>query len=255
MNDHFFEVSLRGFFNPPLECKNYDALKTFVSQISPLPYDPEFPHSAAILERARADNFQIEWVRVFLRAGDAEFEELFKPYGKDFGVKKERVPITIDYVASPRGKWWGWVGRKRVSGAIKDVNSKGIRVRVRNIQIDGTEIIRDILAISHLGGKPRTSYARFVDWYVGEIHIRPNAAIPNARRDGFEENPSWQGIRDELDELVAAKYGKLAYKTSNADQLSVDSLNKRLADFRRTADPIIAQKRADWDVVSQTVSE
>ncbi|MGY2048890.1 ATP-binding protein [Methylobacterium sp. JK268] len=252
---HFFEVSLRGFFNPPLECRSREALKTFVSQVSPLPYSPEFPHGDAILERARGDNFPIEWVRVFLQGGDAEFEELFKPYGKDFGVKNERVPITIDYVASPRGKWWGWVGRKRVSGAIKDVSSKGIRVRVRNIQIDGTDIIRDILAVSHLGGKPRTSYSRFVDWYVGEIHIRPNAAIPNARRDGFEEDPSWQAIRNELDELVATKYGKLAYKTSKADQLSIDSLNKRLIDFRRTADSLVAQRRADWDVVSQAISE
>lgn len=254
-NAHFFEVILKGFYNPPVECENYETLKSFISQVSPLPYSSEFPHGDAILERAQAEGFQIEWVRVFLRDGDAPFEELFKPYGRDFGVKKDRVPITIDYVQSPRGKWWGWVGRKRLSGTIKDSASKGVRVRVRNIQIDGTEIIRDILAVSHLGGKPRTSYSRFVDWYVGEIHVRPNAAIPNARRDGFEEDPAWQAIRDELDEHVASKYGKLAYKTSTADQLSIDSLNKRLAELRRTADPLIEQQRADWDVVSQTVAE
>ncbi|MGA8170817.1 MAG: hypothetical protein WB816_08310 [Methylocystis sp.] len=98
-----------------------------------------------------------------MRNGDAQSEELYKPYGRDFGVEKERVPITLEYKVSPSGKWWGWVGRKRVSGAIKDAASKGIRVRVRNIQIDGTEIIRDIFAVSHLGGKPRTSYSRFVD--------------------------------------------------------------------------------------------
>jgi hypothetical protein len=254
-SEHFFEVSLRGFSNPPVECENYESLESFISQVSPMPYSPEFPHGTAILERARAENIQIEWVRVFLRDGDGPFEELFKPYGRDFGVKKERVPITIDYVLSSRGKWWGWIGRKRVSGAIKDAATKGIRVRVRNIQIDGTEIIRDILAVSHLGGKPRTSYSRFVDWYVGEIHVRPNAAIPNARRDGFEEDPAWQAIRDELDEHVAFKYGRLAYKTSTADQLSVDSLNKRLAELSRTADPLIEQQRADWDTVSQAVAE
>lgn len=253
--DHFFEVRLKGFFNPPVECQNYESLKSFTSQVSPLPYSPDFFHATAILDRARAENFQIDYVRVFLRNGGAQFEEVFKPYGRDFGVKKERVPITIDYVVSPRGKWWGWVGRKRVSGAIKDAASKGIRVRVRNIQIDDTEIVRDIFAVSHLGGKPRTSYSRFVDWYVGEIHIKPDAAIPNARRDGFEEGPAWQAIRDELDEHVASKYGKLAYKTSTADQLSIDSLNKRLVEFRRMANPLIDQQRADWDIVSQAVAE
>lgn len=254
-NQHFFEVSLKGFFNPPVECQNYELLKSYISQIAPLPYSPGFPHGFEILERARAENFQIEWVRIFLRNGDAQSEELYKPYGRDFGVKKERVPITLEYKVSPSGKWWGWVGRKRVSGAIKDAASKGIRVRVRNIQIDGTEIIRDIFAVSHLGGKPRTSYSRFVDWYVGEIHVKPNAAIPNARRDGFEENLAWQSIRNELDEHIASKYGKLAYKTSTADQLSIDSLNKRVAEFRRTADPLIAKQRADWDIVSEAVAE
>ena len=255
VNKHFFEVSLRGFFNPPVECLNYKSLKSFVSQVSPLPYSPEFPHGSAILDRARVDNFQIESVRVFARFGGSNFEELFKPYGRDFGVKKERVSITIDYVASPSGKWWGWVGRKRLSGSIKDAASKGIRVRMRNIQIDGTELMRDILAVSHLGGRPRTSYSRFVDWYVGEIHVKPNAAIPNARRDGFEEDPAWQSIRNELDEHLASKYGKLAHKTSTADQLSIDSLTKRVAEFRRTADPLIAEQRADWDIVSEAIAE
>lgn len=252
---HFFEVNLKGFVNAPVECTNFAALKTFVSQVSPLPYSPEFPHREDIMEKARSSGFPVEHVRVLARQGDAKFEELFKPYGVDVGVKKDRVPITIDYLTSPTGKWWGWIGKKKVSGAIKDSASKGIRVRVRNIQIDGTEIIRDIFAVSHQGGKPRTSYSRFVDWYAGEIHIKPNAAIPNARRDGFEEDPAWQAIRNELDEQVASVYGKLAYKTSTADQLSVDSLNKRLKDFRRMADPLVAERRADWDMVSQAVAE
>lgn len=255
IDGHFFEVELLGFFNPPVEAENYDALKSFVSQVSPLPYRPDFSHKQVILEQARLENFDLEWVRLFVRNGEGNFEELFKPYGVDVGVKNGRVPITIDFVVSPRGKWWGWIGRKRVSGAIKDVQSKGIRVRVRNIQIDGTDIIRDIFAVSHRGGKPRSSYARFVDWYVGEIHVRPDAAIPNARRDGFEEDPAWEAIRDELDELVGTPYGKMAYKTSTADQLSVDSLNKRLVEFQRTAEPLIEQDRADWDIVSQTVAE
>lgn len=48
---------------------------------------------------------------------------------------------------------------------------------------------------------------------------------------------------------------KLAYKTSTADQLSIDSLNKRLVEFRRMTNPLIEQQRADWDIVSQAVAE
>src|ERR1700687_4898527 len=33
-------------------------------------------------------------------------------YGADFGVKRERVKLSaVDFVSSPAGKWWGWVGR------------------------------------------------------------------------------------------------------------------------------------------------
>lgn len=226
-DDHYFEVRLSDFVDPPVECTNFDLLKSFLSQVSPLPYSADFPHREAILTGAKEAGFEIEWVRVFVRDGESQFEELHKPYGSTIGVKRELVPYSVDFVKSPQNKWWGWVGRKRTSGTIKDAEARGIRVRVRNIQINGTGVVRDIFAVSHLGGKPRSSYARFADWYLGEIFIDPGAVIPNSRRDGFEEDKSWRSIRNEIDKLIAEKYGKLAYKTSSRDQLSLDSLRKR----------------------------
>ncbi len=253
---HFFEVRLTGFRNPPKECEDFAMLKSFLSQVSPVPYDPKFPLRNDIIDKAQGANFAIEWVRVFVRDGEQPFAELFKPYGAEFSVKRDRVRLTgFDEVFSPQGKWWGWIGRKRTSGAFGDPDARGIRVRVRNIQIDDTTIIRDIFATSSRGGKPRSSYARFADWYVGEIFLHPEAAIPNARRDGFEENEAWQQIRDELDGTVAERYGRLAYRTSKADQLSIDSLNRRFAEFSRNAEPLIGQSQADWDRVSQAVAE
>lgn len=256
VNDHFFEVRLSGFHNPPVECENIAALKSFLSQVSPLPYNPDFAFQIEIHNKAREYSAPIESIRVFVRENDEAFEELFKPYGKLFSVKREKIPLEkLDFLQSPNALWWGWIGRKRLSGAFKEPDVRGIRVRVRNIQIDDTKIIRDIFAVSHIGGKPRSSYARFAEWYVGEIFVHPKAAIPNARRDGFEEDKAWEILRNELDELVAEKYGKLAYKTSTADQLSIPSLSKRLDDFQKTAKPLIAQQRADWDRVSQSVAE
>ena len=208
-----------------------------------------------VLKNAAEAKVPLEWVRVFATDGAKQPEELFKPYGDQYGVQKVRQPITVDFVVSPTRRWWGGVGRTRSVGVLKDVPSRGIRVRVRNIQIDNTQVMRDIFAVSHRGGKPRTSYARFSDYYVGEIFVDPRAAIPNARRDGFEENPGWQTIRDELDEIVAESYGKLAYKTSTADQLSPESLSKRLANFEKSAKPLIEDRQADWDLVSQAIAE
>jgi hypothetical protein len=57
-------------------------------------------------------------------------------------------------------------------------------MRVRNIQIDGTQIFGRLF-----DQIPNArSYRRFNDWYVGEIFVDPTALVPNARRDGFEDN-------------------------------------------------------------------
>jgi molecular chaperone HtpG len=200
-------------------------MRTYLGQITPLPYeDAAFPQANEIRERAATAGFAIETTRLFVKDGQAAPAELFKPYLADLAVKKVRAPISgIIYPASPTGKWWGWVARKRVSGAVKDA-WKGIRVRIRNIQIDDTRILREIFAESRLMDKPRSSYGRFADWYVGEIFVDPRAAIPNARRDGFEENDAWWKMRDDLDAEVATPFGKQAYRTSKADKLSIQNL-------------------------------
>lgn len=257
LDEHFFEVRLVGFHNPPSECLDIDTLKTFVSQVSPLPYHPGFTYGAEIEEKAEVAGLSIETIRLFAKTPGIEFQELYKPYRNEYLVKRTKAPlIGIEPVRSPTNKWWGWVGVKKVSGAIKGSAASGIRVRVRNIQIDGTDVMRDIFATSYRKNtSSRMSYARFVDWYVGEIFIKPTAVVPNARRDGFEENDGWHSVRDELDELVAEKFGKLAYRTSTADQLSVDVLKVRVANLESEAARLEQSKIHDWDRISPISSE
>lgn len=225
---HYFEVKLKGLHSPPDECLDVDAMRTYLSQVAPLPYDPAFAFAEQIKLKAKDAGFAIESVRLFVKNGEAEPVELFKPYVDTLAVKRNRAPMTgIDFPESPTRKWWGWVSRKRASGAVKDP-WKGIRVRIRNIQIDDTKVMREIFAESRLVETPRSSYSRFADWYVGEIFVDPKAAIPNARRDGFEENQAWDDMRNELDAKIATPLGKQAYKTSKADQLSLENLNKAM---------------------------
>jgi hypothetical protein len=54
---------------------------------------------------------------------------------------------------------------------------------------------------------------------------------------------------------IATPYGKLAYKTSKSDQLSLDSLGKRLNELKKGATPLIQSRSGDWDRVSQSVTE
>jgi len=161
----------------------------------------------------------------------------------------------IDFVKSDTNKWWGWVGRKKVSGAIKDTDTRGIRVRARNIQIDGLDVMRDIFARSYDEKTPRMSYARFAEWYVGEIFVEPGAAVPNARRDGFEEDEKWIALRRELDEKVGEKYGKLAYRVSAYEQVSIPKITARLVELEASSTQLIQSGSAEWELISPIVEE
>ena len=256
VDEHFFEVRLTGFHQPPKECEDIGALKSFLSQVSPLPYSKQFSHAEEICKLAEAQGKEIETIRLFVRAGDSEYDELFKPYGDKYSVKRVQAPLTdIDPVQSATGRWWGWIGRKRVSGAIKDADTRGIRVRARNIQIDGIEVMREIFARSYEEEKPRLSYARFAEWYVGEIFIESGAAVPNARRDGFEEDEKWISLRKELGDAVGDKYGRLAYRVSASEQISLPKLTARLAELESNARRLIADGTADWDLISPVTEE
>ena len=255
LGDHFFEVRLSGFYQPPKECIDLDSLRVFLSQVSPLPYAPGFDHAKSIVDFGRSLGKEIETIRLF--AGDGQKRtELFKPYGNTYSVKKVQAPLTsIDPVKSETGKWWGWVGRKKISGAVKDAGTRGIRVRARNIQIDGVDIMKEIFSRSYDPKSSRLSYARFSEYFVGEIFIEPGAAVPNARRDGFEEDSHWVALRMELARTVGSKYGSLAYKIMADEQISAATLSTRLSALEESARHLVADKATDWDLISPVVDE
>lgn len=249
VDEHYFEVLLSGFENAPDECHSAQAMRTFIKQVSPLPYDPMFTKAKEIIALSERAHKPIETVNIFFREADGAFEQLFKPYTDFYTIKKRVAPLIIESVSSPTNKWWGWIGRTKESGTLKDSDGRGIRVRVRNISIDGTDLMREIFASPKDGGDGRVSYARFVDWYVGEIFVDPTAAVPNARRDRFEEDRNWANLRKEL-ATVAVKYGKQAHKTSNDAQVAVpvlkdrfkwlDDKTKRLLD-KDNVDPVLLE--------------
>mgnify|MGYP003576385004 CR=1 FL=1 len=254
--DHFFEVRLTGFHQPPKECLDVAALSSFLAQVSPLPYAPKFSRRNEIVEFGQKNDKETEVIRLFLKGDDEEFDEVFKPYGDSYSVKRVQAPLTqIDFVKSDTNAWWGWVGRKRVSGAIKDTDTRGIRVRARNIQIDGVDVMRDIFARSYDEKTPRMSYARFAEWYVGEIFVEPGAAVPNARRDGFEEDERWIALRRELDEKVGEKYGRLAYRVSAYEQVSIPKITTRLVELEASSTQLIQSGSAEWELISPIVEE
>ena len=77
----------------------------------------------------------------------------------------------------------------------------GIRFRQKNIQIGDATIIESIAGTARAnaaGGSDRTLQR----WAVGEIFITNTSVVPNARRDGFEDNDAWRTIRTDANAVT-----------------------------------------------------
>lgn len=186
LNAHFFEVRLEGLVNAPGESTDVDQMVDFVSQVAPVAYADDFPYKAQIeavaaqhpLTRRSSQPSQrsaLEEVRIWVHGNDRS-EAVRKPYGKTFVVGRDNIALSDILIHDPpSGKWWGWIGLKHEPGAFREETTKAIRVRLRNIQIDGTQIMGEMFS----SVKGATSYGRFNDWYIGEIFVDPTFVIPN----------------------------------------------------------------------------
>lgn len=244
LDDHFFEVRLEGLRDAPNECTSPKAMRDFVSQVAPVPYPTDFPFSQELADAARAAKIPIEEVAITV-VGGGRTVPVHKLYGALYEFDGGEINLTgCEICVSPTGRWWAWIGKKEESGAYTDARVRGLRVRVRNIQIDGAELFRDIFRDN------AKSQIRFQDYFLGEIFMAPTALVPNARRDGFEEDASWRSVRAELGS-VAKALGREAYAVSTAGRLSLaaqrESLKKVRADFK-------ALKKAGFADVDKTVA-
>lgn len=245
--EHFFEVKLEGFTDEaPEECRLARAMHDFVSQIAPVPYPDDFPYRDKLREAAKSSGIPIEEVRITIKNGKYKPKPVTKRYGAGYEFDSGTVKLNdCSIYHSKTDRWWAWVGKKEESGAYTDPRVRGLRVRVRNIQIDDTAIVRDIFR-----DYATKSQERFQDYFLGEVFIKPSALVPNARRDGFEEDAAWGRVRNELGEVVKV-LGKEAYQVSKQGRFSVDALNISLTNARKELRAIRKTKSANTDRIIQ----
>ncbi len=243
-NDHFFEVSLDGLRDAPEECYSANELYDFVSQVAPVPYPDDFPYREELRRAEDISGILIEEVQITIRDGRDDPQSVRKRYGAMYSFDSGSVRLTdCDVHHSPTKKWWAWIGKKEESGAYTDTRVSGLRVRVRNIQINGKEVIRDIFR-----DHART-HERFQDYFLGEIFVQPSALVPNARRDGFEEDATWKSIRTELATVIRG-LGSEAYRISNQGQLSINALSRRLKETNKELNVL---RRTNFDNTDRVI--
>ena len=241
---HFLEVTLDGLRDAPVECLSGNDMVNFVSQVAPVPYSKDFIHVPELREAAKQSGIPVEEVNIFVREGQKRRTLVTKPYRATHAFESGDVPITeCEIVRSKTNSWWGWIGKKGESGSYTDPRVAGLRVRVRNIQIDGTELIRAVFS----DNKP--SHGRFQSYFLGEIFVRPDFLVPNARRDGFERDQSWRTFFREM-KPVARKLADEAYALSKQGTASLDAINQELSKLR---DRIKSLQRAKFSNDDHTI--
>jgi molecular chaperone HtpG len=280
--DHYFEVSLVGLKNAPIEASDPLQLATFLSQVAPVDFHPDFAaFRTKIFGDAEAlappveddkDENDIDWshiennessmseripvshVSLVIRSGSSTKEQqVYKPYRPRMGVaESDNVPISSISVhhGEKSGAWWGWIGHKAKPGDYQDPAVGGIRFRLKNIQIDGNELILQVPTTND----KQSAFGRWSKWFIGEIHVHPSAVVPNARRDNFEEDEHWLAIREEITEICTDLTAE-ARKTSKEHQSSLEVLEKKVGTLREGYLRISRAKTFDLTKVRKVITD
>lgn len=202
--ESFFEVVMESL-TEKMEFLDWEDLQTYLCQVAPVPFDAQkFVFAPKIYQWMKSQNVHLPNVTLLVKTPEME-RQIFKPYKTHYKTKKTRneaLNIEIKDIAfypetlSPDSLFWLWYGKTDLLGAIDDDKAAGLRLRKNNISLGGADRVREIFE-----GKSKSD-GRFNNYFIGEIHVLSHNAIPNARRDGFEEIGSWPHIRVELENVI-----------------------------------------------------
>lgn len=197
---HYFKVIMKGV-DRSTDLLEMESVKDYLVETLPLPFRKNFIWLPKINE-----NFEPEKIRhfnIFLEENNNSVQ-LYKAYKDKFiansksklhdeiiGIVNIEVQIDGQTIAK------GWYAKTNYLGGICDNTISGLRLRKGNILIGDGRTLDDIYR-----------QGRFGIWTMGEIHLLDNNFIPNARRDGFEQNKLYRDFLYELKKTVGEDISK-----------------------------------------------
>lgn len=196
--EHFMRVELIGLTGLGEEFVEPQRLDDYLSQYAPVDFASSFPFKRQIEAFAAQANASIPHAKLELSVR-RETKDIRKAYSNTVPVKDESSKLErVELLGGQDLGWFGWFGVSDFLGEIADPRIAGIRLRQKNIQVGDASLME---AIAH--NMPGRSNRRLMRWIIGEIHIVNPQVVPNARRDGFEDNAAWRSIRKDLEGVIA----------------------------------------------------
>ena len=204
-NVHFFEVVMEGISVTTPEFLEGQALERYLSQVAPVTFDAQrFFYATKISKWMKSYGLSLPVVTLVIKTPQGE-RQVFKPYKTHYKTQDDKFDFEVKGIEfypeapSPDIAFWIWYGKTDLLGMVNDDRVAGFRLRKNNIQIGLPE------RVSELFGKVSESNYRFNAWYIGEVHVLETGIIPNARRDGFEDNQEWHRVKEDLMTFIRAR--------------------------------------------------
>lgn len=194
--DHFFEVVMEGVTETASDFLEWQQLEKYLAQVAPVELDAHrFVFAPKISEWLKQRGLLIPTVTLVIKTPEIGGRQVFKPYKTHYKMREKKHEIDIKDIYfypepfSSESPFWLWYSKSDLLGMIDDERAAGLRLRKNNIAIGGPERVAELFA------NVAESYPRFNAYYIGEIHVISPEAIPNARRDGFEDVGDWLKIK------------------------------------------------------------
>ena len=179
---HYFSVILENVHNDNLLDVNF--VTDYLSMVAPVPFSSSFKFTDEIKTYLKSRNLLLDEYNVEINS-----ITLYKRYKNIFRDEKGNVSnlIGVDFVDIRNDEQeliaTCWYGYREHSNFVLDESNfeRGLRIRTKNISI-GNEF-----TCNRFFGQERTNLR-----FIGEIHTLNEGFIPNARRDYFTENATYQ---------------------------------------------------------------
>lgn len=250
--DHFTEVQMIGLSGLGLEFTASEKLTSYLSQYTPVDYASTFDFADRVRAYAAEFGSPLPVIDVELKI-KREKIAILKPYKKVYPTSGEKKTVLTDIhlLGSKENGWFGWFGMSNFAGEIPDETVAGMRFRMKNIQIGNESIIEAIAARLTAKGTER----RLQRWAVGEIFITSPEVIPNARRDGFEDNQAWELIKNDIEKVARTVVKTIRSASTNRNKLKsvttvVDETRARI-DENSSSLPRTTAREIDQELKSQ----
>jgi len=176
--DHFFKVQMLNIKDSRNDLLNVPAIKSYLSQVAPVPFHPDFIFSKHIdWELSRRVPGYKSYTVILNK------EQVFKQYQSTVNLCRESTDEIegIQFVELHDDSYtlaFCWLGNLQLLGAVNPASCvDGIRIRCGNILLGNKDTLSNLF-----------KETRFNHYLVGELYTVDRRLIPNSRRDDFEDS-------------------------------------------------------------------